>query len=56
MISVMSTDDDFYTNIDDKDLEIFSLIWLDANVKEIRDTEHKLCSIITHLKKFQDVK
>ncbi|CAF4427999.1 unnamed protein product [Rotaria magnacalcarata] len=39
-------------------LEIFYLIWLDANAngKETRDTEQKLRSIINNLKKFQDVK
>ncbi|CAF0776970.1 unnamed protein product [Adineta steineri] len=48
----------FYTNTDDKCLEIFSLIWLDANVnvKDSRETEVKLRSIINHIKKFQDVK
>ncbi|CAF1490171.1 unnamed protein product [Adineta steineri] len=50
--------DDFHTNKDDKSLEIFSLIWLDANVnvKDTRDTEVKLRSIINYIKKFQNVK
>ncbi|CAF4012957.1 unnamed protein product [Adineta steineri] len=50
--------DDFYKNTDDKSLEIFSLIWLDANVnvKDTRDTEVKLRSIINRIKKFQDIK
>jgi plasmid stabilization system protein ParE len=50
--------DESQTNIDDQHLEIFSLIWLDTNVnvKETRNTEQKLRSIINHLKKFQDVK
>ncbi|CAF1381323.1 unnamed protein product [Adineta steineri] len=50
--------DDFYTHTDDKSLEIFSLIWFDANVnvKDTRDTEVKLRSIINHIKKFQDIK
>ncbi|CAF1126392.1 unnamed protein product [Adineta steineri] len=58
----MATDvlpnNDFYTNTDDKALEMFSLIWLDANVniKDTRNTEIKLRSIINHIKKFQDVK
>ncbi|CAF3757204.1 unnamed protein product [Rotaria sp. Silwood1] len=52
------SNDDFHTNSDDQHLEIFGLIWLDAdvNIKEIRNTEQQLRSIINHLKKFQDVK
>ncbi|CAF1065659.1 unnamed protein product [Adineta steineri] len=58
MATAVLPNDDFHTNIDDKSLEIFSLIWLDTNVnvKDIRDTEVKLRSIINHIKKFQDVK
>ncbi|CAF1113659.1 unnamed protein product [Adineta steineri] len=58
MATGVLSNDDFYTNIDDKSLEIFSLIWLDANVdvKGTRETEVKLRSIINHIKKFQDVK
>ena len=43
---------------DDQNLEIFCLIWLDANpdATEGRNTEQKLRSIINHLKKFRDVK
>lgn len=43
--------------IHDKQLEIFSLIWLDLhmNIKETRDAEEKLRSIINHLKKFSNV-
>ncbi|CAF3916454.1 unnamed protein product [Rotaria sp. Silwood1] len=50
--------DDLHTNIDDEQLEIFSLIWLDDNInaKDDRDTEQKLRAIINRLKKFQDVK
>ena len=55
MATATSTDNDCYTNVDDQHLEIFSLIWLDANVNETRDTEQKLRSIINHLKKFQDI-
>jgi exonuclease V gamma subunit len=44
-----------YPNDDDKHLEIFCLIWLDANGKESRDTEQNLRSVINYLKKFQDV-
>ncbi|CAF0853728.1 unnamed protein product [Adineta steineri] len=49
---------DFHISTDDKSLEIFSLIWLDAtvNVKDTRDTEVKLRSIINHIKKFQYIK
>ncbi|CAF3898017.1 unnamed protein product, partial [Adineta steineri] len=58
MATALLPNDDFYTNTDDKSLEIFSLIWLDAtvNVKDTRDTEVKLRSIINHIKKFQDIK
>jgi hypothetical protein len=58
MATVVLLNDEFQTCRDDKNLEIFSLIWLDenVNVKDIRDTEQKLRSIINHLKKFQDVK
>ncbi|CAF1338406.1 unnamed protein product [Adineta steineri] len=58
MATTVLRNDGFYTNTVDKSLEIFSLIWLDANinVKETRDTEQKLRSIINHIKKFQDIK
>lgn len=41
----------------DNHLEIFSLIWLDKekNIKDIRNTEQELRSIINYLKKFQYV-
>ena len=42
--------------INDENLEMFCLIWLDANPSEGRDTEQKLRALINHLKKFQDVK
>ncbi|CAF1383499.1 unnamed protein product [Adineta steineri] len=58
MATARLPNDDFYKNNDDKSLEIFSIIWLDANVdvKGARNTEVKLRSIINHIKKFQDVK
>ncbi|CAF3912977.1 unnamed protein product, partial [Adineta steineri] len=58
MATALLPNDNFYTNTNDKSLEIFSLIWLDANegVEDTRDTEVKLRSIINHIKKFQDVK
>ena len=58
MATTILPDDDFHTNDDDMNLEIFCIIWLDAgvNAKDTRDTEQKLRSIINHLKKFQDVK
>ncbi|CAF1427681.1 unnamed protein product [Adineta steineri] len=58
MVCDFPPNDDFDTNTDDKSLEIFSLIWLDANVnvKDTRDTEVKLRSIINYIKKFQNVK
>jgi plasmid stabilization system protein ParE len=58
MATAVLPNDDFDTNTDDQHLELFCLIWLDvnANVKETRNTEQKLRSIINHLKKFQDIK
>ncbi|CAF3901821.1 unnamed protein product [Adineta steineri] len=58
MATTVLPNDDFYANTNDKSLEIFSLIWLDANVnvKDTRDTEVKLRSVINRIKKFQDVK
>jgi hypothetical protein len=58
MTSGIIQKDDFNMKIDDKQFEIFCLIWLDDNVQdnEIRNAEQKLRSIINYLKKFQDVK
>ncbi|CAF5041393.1 unnamed protein product, partial [Rotaria magnacalcarata] len=58
MATAISPNDSFYAADDDMRLEVFCLIWLDANsnAKDTRDTEQKLRSIINHLKKFQDVK
>ncbi|CAF1439571.1 unnamed protein product, partial [Adineta steineri] len=58
MATAVVSNNKFHTNTNDKSLEIFSLIWLDANinVKETRGTEQKLRSIINRIKKFQDVK
>ncbi len=58
MATALLSNDDFHTNVEKKHLEIFHLIWFDANVNiiETRDTEQKLRSVINHLKKFQDVK
>jgi hypothetical protein len=58
MATTILLKDEFQKNTDDKNLEIFSLIWLDENVniKNTQDTEEKLRSVINHLKKFQDVK
>ncbi|CAM4930260.1 unnamed protein product [Rotaria socialis] len=56
MASAVSSTDKTNTNPDDSRLEIFSLLWLDANPKETRDTEQKLRSIINRLLKFQDAK
>ncbi|CAF1352377.1 unnamed protein product [Adineta steineri] len=57
MATALLPNDDFYKSTNVKSLEIFSLIWLDANVdvKGTRDTEVKLRSIINHIKKFQDI-
>ncbi|CAF3761627.1 unnamed protein product, partial [Rotaria socialis] len=51
MASAISSNDDLYTAGEDMCLEIFYLIWLDANAngKETRDTEQKLRSIINNL-------
>ena len=45
-------------NIDGKNAELFSLVWLDENVnsEDNHDTGQKLRSIINHLTKFQDLK
>ncbi|CAF4124585.1 unnamed protein product [Adineta steineri] len=58
MATVVLPNDNCHTNTDDKYLEIFSLIWLDANVyvKDTRNSEVKLRSIINHIKKFKDIK
>ena len=58
MANAISSNDNFYTTGEDIRLEIFCLIWLDANAntKDTRETEQKLRSIINHLEKFQDVK
>jgi len=46
------------TDTSDDYLEIFSLVWFDANIniEDIRDTQQKLRTIINHIKKFEDVK
>jgi hypothetical protein len=58
MASAVLTNADSQTNIDEKPLETFTLIWLNTNVniEDTRNTEEKLRSIINHLKKFQDIK
>ncbi|CAF0850500.1 unnamed protein product [Adineta steineri] len=58
MATAVLPNDNCHTNTDDKCLEIFSLIWLDANVdvKDSRGTEVKLRSIINHIKRFKDIK
>ena len=57
MTTAASLKDNLNTTDKDKDLDIFCLIWLDANpnAQDIRDTEQKLSSIINQLKKFQNV-
>ncbi|CAF3088666.1 unnamed protein product [Rotaria sp. Silwood2] len=57
MATTSLPDDNIYTHVDDQYLEIFCLIWLDANVnsKDIRNTEKKLRTVINRFKKFQDV-
>jgi hypothetical protein len=48
--------DDSLVSGNDNHLEIFSLIWLDANAhaQEYQDAQEKLRSIINHLKIFHD--
>lgn len=50
--------DESQANDNDEHLELFSLIWLDgsANVKDVRDAQQKLRTVVNHLKKFQDAK
>jgi hypothetical protein len=58
MTSTISLKNDSEGKIDDKQCEIFGLIWLDPNADahQTRDAEQKLRSIINYLKKFKDVK
>ncbi|CAF1433515.1 unnamed protein product [Adineta steineri] len=42
-------------NADNEHLELFCLVWLNANAIENRNTEQKLRSVINHIKTFQDV-
>ncbi|CAF5033552.1 unnamed protein product, partial [Rotaria sp. Silwood1] len=58
MATAILPSDDFLTNANDQQLEIFCLIWLDDNIntKDNRDTEQKLRAVINRLEKFQDVK
>ncbi|CAF1256498.1 unnamed protein product [Adineta ricciae] len=44
-----------YFNTNDQRLELFSLVWLDSNPHETRQTEQKLRSIINRLKRFRQV-
>ncbi len=58
MTSTLSSKDDTKAKINDKQCEIFCLIWLDSNADdhEVRNAEQKLRSIINYVKKFQDIK
>ncbi|CAF4914443.1 unnamed protein product [Rotaria sp. Silwood1] len=49
--------DEYGTNIDDQQLEIFCIIWLDDNTQasDDRDTEQRLRSIINRLKRFKEI-
>jgi hypothetical protein len=57
MTTAFLPDDDVQTNTHDNNLEMFCLIWLDENIniKETRDIESNLRTIINHLKKFQNI-
>src|ERR1700722_12904416 len=54
MATAVQPSDDSHTK--NNNLEIFSLIWLDAdvNVKESRNIEQRLRNVINHLRKFED--
>jgi hypothetical protein len=56
MATTLVSNDGSNTNAYDNDLELFSLIWLDANntINDSRDTQRNLRSIINQLKIFQD--
>ena len=58
MATPLPLNHDLHTNAKKAHLELFQLIWFDANVNivETRGTDQKLRSVINHLKKFQDVK
>ena len=58
MTSTLSLKGESTAKVDDKQCEIFCLVWLDANTNadDSRDAEQKLRSIINYLKRFQDVK
>ncbi len=57
MATSVDSMNDFLKNIDDQQLEIFCIIWLDDNTQasDNRDTEQRLRSIINRLKRFKDV-
>jgi hypothetical protein len=56
--TVMLSKTESLINGNDNHLDIFSLVWLntDGIIKDNRDTEQKLRTIINHLKKFDDAK
>jgi hypothetical protein len=58
MATSLLTTDESLPNNNDNHLEIFSLIWLNANedIEDSQNTEQKLRPIINHFKRFQDVK
>ncbi|CAF1488753.1 unnamed protein product [Adineta ricciae] len=57
MASAVSSTNQSELHDSDEHLELFSLVWLDANtaVKDNRDTQQKLRAIINHLVKFRDL-
>ncbi len=57
MATSVNDANDFLKNIDDHQLEIFCIIWLDDNTQasDNRDTEQRLRSIINRLKRFKNV-
>jgi hypothetical protein len=58
MAMAMLPDNEPVTKDNDHHLEIFSLIWLDAddNIEDNQTTEQKLRTIINHFKRFRNAK
>ncbi|CAF3883668.1 unnamed protein product [Rotaria sp. Silwood1] len=57
MVTIAQPRDNSFTNFNDYHLEIFSLIWLDANenVSKNLNMQEKLRATINHIKEFHDV-
>lgn len=55
MATATPLDEESSVNDDVKQPEIFSIIWLNPNPQETRQTKQKLRSIVNRLKIFQDI-